>query len=184
MKGFSSNPLCRRLGEICDADAVAAAAAAGTAQRARMTTLQAGSAVGLLIAASLAPASPTRASPWDGSWRLDLGRSSAMAKQGAADGYRFKIEADGRIKWEIPSLGEVAEGRIDGRPMLVHRPTPTHGLKISVKPDGVASLVYTVSDEHGLQGGGRMTLVDQAKAWVDVTWGAGYPIGYAFVYVR
>lgn len=154
------------------------------AENRKMTPEHAVSAALLAMALSMAAAGASCASPWDGSWKLDLARSSAMAKEGAADGYRFKIAADGRIRWEIPSLGEVVDGRVDGRAMVVHRPTLTHGLRISVKPDGLASLVYTVSDDKRLQGGGRMTLIDQGKAWVDVTWGAGYPIGYAFVYVR
>jgi hypothetical protein len=35
----------------------------------------------------------------------------------AADGYRFHLQPDGRIRSEIPSLHEVVEGRLDGRPM-------------------------------------------------------------------
>ena len=35
-------------------------------------------------------------SPWDGSWKLDPARSSPVAKEGAAEGYRFSLRGDGR----------------------------------------------------------------------------------------
>ena len=125
---------------------------------------------------------PAYASPWDGTWSLDLSHSSAMAKVGAARGYRFKIDPAGRIKWEIPALGEVVEGKTDGRPMSVHRPTATNGLNIAVRRGGPRTLIYEVRDRSGLQGGGRMVLIDGGAAWVDLTWGVGASTGYAFVY--
>lgn len=74
------------------------------------------------------------------------------------------------LKWEIPELGEIVEGQTNGKPMVVHRDKPSPGLTLSVQAEGKAQLVYTVQRNGVLLGGGRMMLVDDGKAWVDLTW--------------
>jgi len=79
------------------------------------------------------------------------------------------LQADGGITWEIPSLGEVVRGKTDGQPMPVHRLKPTPGLTLSVKAEGPTVLLYTVARDGKPPGEGRMTLVEDGKAWVDIS---------------
>ena len=134
---------------------------------------------------SCAPAARAADNLWNGSWRLDAARSSAGAEENAADGYVFAIQPDGRIRWEIPSLGEVVTGRTDGQPMAVHRAKERPGMTLSVEPDGPLSLRYKVAVNGQPEGEGRMTIIEGGKAWVDVSWRAGMA-EYAgeLVYVR
>jgi hypothetical protein len=122
---------------------------------------------------------------WNGTWRLDAGRSTPGAKDQAADGYRFTLQPDGQIKWEIPSLGEVVTGKTDGVPMAIHRTKPSPGLTLSVTAEGPEVLLYKVARNGKPEGEGRMTLVENGKAWVDISWPAGQP-QYAgeLVYVK
>ncbi len=107
--------------------------------------------------------------PWNGTWRLEVSRSSPEAKDQAAEDYKFSIQPDGQIRWEIPSLKEVVTGKIDGRPMIIRRAKPTPGLTLSVLPDGPQVLCYEVAVNGKPQGEGRMTLVENGKAWVDIS---------------
>lgn len=135
------------------------------------------------LLATAAPPSSTVA--WNGTWTVDLARSSPAAKEGAADAYRFTLTPDGGIVWEIPSLGEVVRGRVDGRPMAIHRAEPTSGLTLAVSWGGPRTLLYTVAHDGHVEGGGSMTLVDGNSAWVDLTWGGGNPYdGAEIVYVK
>ncbi len=94
------------------------------------------------------------------------------------------VLTDGRIRWEIPSLHEVVEGRMDGRPMPIRRSRPT-SLTLAVSAEGPRVLVYHVARDGKPEGEGRMTLVDQGKAWVDISEPAGRPdLAGAVVYVR
>ena len=138
-----------------------------------------------LLLASLAPVTTQAENPWNGTWILDANRSSPGVKDQAADGYRFTLQPDGQIKWEIPSLGEVVTGKTDGVPMEVHRTKPSHGLTLSVTAEGPEVLIYTVTRNGKPEGEGRMTLVENGKAWVDISWPAGQP-QYAgeLVYVK
>ena len=142
-----------------------------------MKTLLA-AAILFVSSASLA-ASPAMASqsPWSGSWQLNLPRSSAAAKDGAPSVYRFQLGDDGRIVWEIPELGEVVTGRTDGTPMPIKRTEPAPGLTLAVKAVGPRELTYEVAKSGRVMGDGRMMLVDDASAWVDLTWGEEGP-GY------
>lgn len=115
------------------------------------------------------------ASPWDGAWTLDLKRSSADAADGAADGYAFSIQPDGRIRWEIPSLKEVVTGKTDGKPMAIRRPGAPADMMLSVTQDGPTVLRYKVTRGGKPFGEGRMTLIEDGKAWVDITWATGKP---------
>lgn len=127
----------------------------------------------------------TAQSVWDGTWHLDVARSSGVAKQGAPEAYRFTIDSDEQIVWKIPSLGEVVRGRVGGKPMIIRRSEPTRGLALSVKRDGRWGLSYTVYRNGHVDGGGRMMLVDDATAWVDLTWiGRHSQPGPYLVYVR
>ncbi len=112
-------------------------------------------------------------------------RSTPGIKDQAADAYRFSLQPDGEIKWEIPSLGEVVTGRTDGKPMVIRRSKPTPGLTLSVQAEGPTVLLYKVARDGKPQGEGRMTLVENGKAWVDLSWPAGQP-QYAgeLVYVK
>ena len=136
------------------------------------------------MAQALPPPPMLKESPWNGDWVLSQTRNTPEIKAAAADGYRFHIEPDGRIRWEIPSLHEVVEGRIDGEPMAIHRLRPAN-LTLSVTADGPRVLLYKVSRAGRLEGEGRMTLVDQGKAWVDISQPAGRPdLAGVIIYVR
>jgi hypothetical protein len=137
----------------------------------------------MMIAAPTA--SPADASPWDGSWTLDASRSSPGAGEQAAAGYRFGVSKRGAISWEIPSLKEVVLGKTDGTPMVIRRAGKDSGTRLSVRAEGAATLSYRVSQGGRVVGGGRMTLVDAGKAWVDITWGPkGPPYAAELIYVR
>ncbi len=127
------------------------------------------------LVAQLPPRKPADPNPWNGSWKLDVKRSSpAAAEAGVPQVYRFTLgpgdEMTVPIKWEIPELGEVVDGATDGKPMAIHRTKPTPGLSLGVRKDGPAALTYSVYKNGKLNGGGRMMLVDQGRAWVDLTW--------------
>jgi len=128
-----------------------------------------------LLLASLAPVTTQAENPWNGTWILDASRSSPGVKDQAADGYRFTLQPDGQIKWEIPSLGEVVTGKTDGVPMEIHRTKPAPGLTLSVIAEGPEVLIYKVARNGKPEGEGRMTLVENGKAWVDISWPAGQP---------
>ena len=118
---------------------------------------------------------PADPSPWNGSWKLDVQRSSpAAAGEGVPQVYRFRLgPGDGGvvpIQWEIPELGEVVRGATDGKPMAIRRTKPAPGMALAVRKEGSASLRYTVLRDGKLVGGGRMMLVDDGQAWVDLTW--------------
>ena len=130
--------------------------------------------VSLGIAQLPAP-KPADPNPWNGTWRLDVKRSSpAAAGEGVPQAYRLTLgPGDGSvvsITWEIPELGEVVKGVTDGSPMPIHRKTPTPGMALGVRRDGRSALVYTVYKDGKVVGGGRMMLVDEGAAWVDLTW--------------
>ena len=149
---------------ICAA-AIAVTAGAATAQR-------------------LPPVPVLTESPWNGDWVISPTRNTAEIKEAAADGYRFHLQPDGRIRWEIPSLREVVEGRVDGQPMSIRRLKPTN-LTLSVTAEGARVLVYHVARDGKPEGEGRMTLVDQGRAWVDISQPAGRPdLAGAVIYVR
>ena len=131
----------------------------------------------LTATAQLPPPRPANPNPWNGTWRLDVSRSSpAAAQPGVPQAYRFTLGPGGTaavpITWEIPELGEVVRGRTDGSPMPVHRTHPSPGLTLAVRTDGPATLVYSVFRNGKLTGGGRMMLVDNGRSWVDLTWPA------------
>jgi hypothetical protein len=128
-----------------------------------------------LLLASLPPATTSAENPWNGTWVLDASRSTPGIKDQAANAYRFTLQPDGQIKWEIPSLGEVVTGKTDGVPMEVHRTKPSPGLTLSVTAEGPEVLIYTVTRNGKPEGEGRMTLVENGKAWVDISWPAGQP---------
>ena len=129
----------------------------------------------MLLLASSAPAPTTAENPWNGTWVLDASRSTPGVKDQAADAYRFTLQPDGQIKWEIPSLGEVVTGTTDGVPMEIHRTKQSPGLTLSVTAEGREVLIYKVARNGKPQGEGRMTLVENGKAWVDISWPAGQP---------
>jgi hypothetical protein len=128
-----------------------------------------------LLLASLPRATTSAENPWNGTWVLDASRSTPGIKDQAADAYRFTLQSDGQIKWEIPSLGEVVTGKTDGVPMEVHRTKPSPGLTLSVTAEGPEVLIYKVARNGKPEGEGRMTLVENGKAWVDISWPAGQP---------
>ena len=138
----------------------------------------------MATAQSLPPLPVLTESPWNGDWVLSQTRNTAEIKAAAADGYRFHLQADGRIRWEIPSLHEVVEGRVDGQPMPIRRQKPT-ALSLAVSAEGPRVLVYHVARDGKPEGEGRMTLVDQGRAWVDISQPVGRPdLAGAVIYVR
>jgi hypothetical protein len=128
-----------------------------------------------LLLASLPPATTSAENPWNGTWVLDASRSTPGIKDQAANAYRFTLQPDGQIKCEIPSLGEVVTGKTDGVPMEVHRTKPSPGLTLSVTAEGPEVLIYKVAHDGKPKGEGRITLVENGKAWVDISWPAGQP---------
>lgn len=135
-------------------------------------------------AQTLPPAPVLTESSWNGDWVLSQTRNTAEIKTAAAPDYRFQLEPDGRIRWEIPSLHEVVEGRTDGQPMPIRRHHPT-ALTLTVEAEGPRVLVYHAARNGKPEGEGRMTLVDQGRAWVDISEPAGRPdLAGAVVYVR
>jgi len=129
-----------------------------------------------LLCLSAAPALADE-NPWNGAWTLDAGRSTPGIKDQAAPGYVFTLQPDGQIRWEIPAIGEVVTGRTDGEP----RP----GMTLAVQTDGPRVMTYKVAIMGKPEGEGRMTLVENGKAWVDISWPAGKPeYAGALVYVR
>jgi hypothetical protein len=123
-------------------------------------------------------------SPWDGDWVVSRTRNPKDIIDEAADGYRFQLTKDGHIRWEIPSLREVVEGHTDGRPMPIHRPGSA-GQSLSVVASGKYVLTYRVYRNGKPDGEGRMTLIDQGRAWVDITQPFGRPdLAAAVIYVR
>lgn len=113
-------------------------------------------------------------SPWNGTWHLDAARSSPNIGEPPA-AYRFSVTPDGGLRWEIPSLGEVVTGHLDGRPMAIHRSAPTPGLTLAVRAVGPREWTYRVAQSGRYRGGGRMLLVDGGMAWVDLSWGPEGP---------
>ena len=67
------------------------------------------------------------------------------------------------------------KGKTDGQPMEIHRTKGTPGLTLAVEADGPRSLHYKVAKDGVPEGEGRMFLVENAKAWVDISWPAGHP---------
>lgn len=143
-----------------------------------------GATVSMARAQSLPPVPVLTESPWNGDWVLSQTRNTAEIKDAAADGYRFHLEPDGRIRWEIPSLHEVVEGRVDGQPMPIRRLQPT-ALTLAVSAEGPRVLIYHVARDGKPEGEGRMTLVEQGSAWVDISQPVGRPdLAGAVIYVR
>ncbi len=125
--------------------------------------------------AQLPAPKPLDPSPWNGSWKLSVQRSSPVAAEiGVPQVYRFRLgpgpSSNVPIKWEIPELGEVVTGKTDNVPMTISRTKSTPGLKLAVHKDGRAALLYSVFKNGKQVGGGRMMLVDDGTAWVDLTW--------------
>ena len=113
--------------------------------------------------------------PWNGSWKLNVRRSSPVAAEpGVPQLYRLTLgpgpSSQVSIVWEIPELGEIVTGKTNDLPMPVKRTEPTPGLTLAVHKDGDAALLYSVYKNSKPVGGGRMMLVDNASAWVDLTW--------------
>ncbi len=133
---------------------------------------------------------PADPNPWNGTWKLDVKRSSpAAAGEGVPQAYRLTLGAGNGsvvpIMWEIPELGEVVKGVTDGSPMAIHRTVPTPGMALGVRRDGASALVYTVYKNGKVVGGGRMMLVDDGAAWVDLTWpDARQDLASELVYAR
>ena len=136
------------------------------------------------VARSLPPPPHLGQSPWNGDWVLSQTRNTADIKDAAAPGYRFHLAPDGFIRWEIPTLHEIVEGHTDGTPIVIRRPQPT-GLTLAITAEGSYALRYVLRRGGRVEADGRMTLVDQGKAWIDVTEPAGRPdLASAVVYVR
>jgi hypothetical protein len=125
--------------------------------------------------AQLPAPKPTDPNPWNGTWRLNIPRSSPVAAEaGVPRTYRFTLgpgnSEDVAIKWEIPELGEVVTGHTDGKPMLIRRSSPDAGLFLEVRAETSTMLGYVVRRKGEVVGGGQMILVDNGTAWVDITW--------------
>lgn len=76
-------------------------------------------------------------------------------------------------------------GRVDGKPMVIHRSSPTPGLTLAVRAVGPCEWTYQVAQDGRYTGGGRMMLVDNGAAWVDLSWGPqGLGRGVELVYRR
>jgi hypothetical protein len=129
----------------------------------------------LLTAALLATAAGPAASPWDGAWALSASRNTPEMKAQAAADYRFDLQPDGAIRWEIPSLKEVVVGRTDGTPMPIVRGGRDAGLTLAVTAVSPYVLTYQVARAGRPVGEGRMTLIENGAAWVDISCPFGKP---------
>ena len=131
---------------------------------------------------AFAPAARAADIAWNGTWALDASRPEP---DGAADAYRFTVSSTGGLRWEIPSLGEVVTGRLDGRPMAIHRSKPTPGLTIAVAAESPRVWRYSVAKDGKPQGEGRMTLAPDGRSWTDVPLYQGKPVeSLLMVYVK
>jgi hypothetical protein len=132
----------------------------------------------------LEAASGQEKSPWNGDWVLSPTRNTNSARESAAEGYRFHISADGSIRWEIPTLHEVVEGRTNGQPMEIHR-RGANGMTLAVTTEGAWILHYVVAKDGKPVGEGRMTIVEEGRAWVDITQPFGRPdLAHVVIYER
>ena len=137
-------------------------------------------AIALLVA--FAPACHAADTAWTGTWALDKSRPEP---DGAADAYRFTVSPNGTLVWEIPSLGEVVRGKLNGQPMPIHRSEPTPGLSIAVTEENPRVWTYKVSKDGTDAGAGRMALSADGKSWTDVPLDHGTEIGrLRMVYVK
>ncbi len=136
----------------------------------------------ILLQATFAFSCHAADTAWTGTWALDKSRPEP---EGAADAYRFTVSPDGTLVWEIPSLGEVVRGRLDGHPMPIHRNEPTPGLAIAVTEEHPRTWTYKVSKNGTDEGGGRMALSADGKSWTDVPLDHGTEIDrLRMVYVK
>ncbi len=146
-------------------------------------------ALSLFIAATpasadLPPPKALNESPWNGDWALSRTRNAKAIQDQAAEGYRFHLSPDGAIRWEIPTLDEVVEGRADGQAMRIKRPG-ADDMTLAVSPEGPFTLRYTVTRGGQPFGEGRMTLVEYGQAWVDISQPYGRPdLAHVVIYVR
>ena len=134
---------------------------------------------GLAIAVPVARAADTA---WNGTWGLDASRPEP---DGAADAYRFTVSPGGDLTWEIPSLGEVVTGRLDGQRMAIRRSAPTPGLTLAVVEESPRVWRYSVAKDGKPQGEGRMTLATDGRSWTDVPLDQGKPVqNLLMVYIK
>ena len=126
-----------------------------------------------LAGLAIAPAARAAATAWNGTWTLDASRKEP---DGAADAYRFTVSPGGDLVWEIPSLGEVVRGRLDGRMMAIRRSKPTPGLTLAVVEEGPLVWRYSVAKNGKPQGEGRMELAKDGRSWTDVPLDHGKPV--------
>ncbi len=134
------------------------------------------------LQAALVPCCYAADTAWTGTWALDKSRPEP---EGAADAYRFTVSQDGTLVWEIPSLGEVVRGRLDGKPMPIHRSKPAPGLAIAVIEENPRVWTYKVSRNGTDAGAGRMALSADGSSWTDVPLDHGTEIdSLRMVYVK
>jgi len=69
-------------------------------------------------------------------------------------------------------MAEVVRGRRDGRPMLIRRHGKSGEMTLSARKVDPNSWTYSVAKGGRRLGGGRMTLIDDGKSWVEVTQGS------------
>lgn len=120
-------------------------------------------------------------SMWTGAWHLDPQRAEP---DGAAPDYKFSI-AGQTIVWEIPSLGEVNHGKLDGTPFPILRRGHQTGKMLSVRQAGPRTLRYTVLANGVPKGSGEMTLAANGRSWTDVPLNGDVPVSrLTMVYVR
>lgn len=130
-------------------------------------------ALAIALPVTLATACHAADTAWTGTWVLDHNRPEP---DGAADAYRFTVSPDDTLVWEIPSLGEVVRGKLDGKPMPIHRTEPTPGLFIAVTADKPRVWTYKVSKNGADSGAGRMMLAADGNSWTDVPLDHGSPV--------
>ena len=69
--------------------------------------------------------------------------------------------------------------------MIIRRHGAANGMTLSVNAEGTATLRYRLRQNGRYLGGGLMMLVDDGRAWIDVTWGiSGPPRAAQLFYVR
>jgi hypothetical protein len=137
-----------------------------------------------IVPAGAAAVNRQEISPWNGEWVLSPTRNTKAVREAAAEGYRFHISNQGSIRWEIPTIHEIVQGRIDGQPMPIVR-RGSKGMTLAVTAEGERVLRYVVSKDGKPLGEGRMTLVEEGRAWVDITQPFGRPeLAHVVIYER
>ena len=101
---------------------------------------------------------PRRSRSGNGEWLLSPTRNTAEIKAAAAQGYRFHLQPDGRIRWEIPSLHEVASSRSSPR-----NRSRSRSIGSLSEANRVIGVLDALRATHGFVAGNELSIADVAN---------------------